>query len=884
MTRPLDAKDRESRRARPWLPDGIFCLICGLLVGMFTWFSDTSAPLESVFSKVNEAPYNLLAQSFSAGQLNLKENVPPGFAKLANPYDPNLNAPYMGGALDDLTYYKGKLYLYFGLTPALVLFWPYYALTGHYLSEKEAVAFFMGVGFAVIAGLLRAVRRRYFPETGSWIPAAGTMMPGLALALTLPVNVHEIAITCAFAFVMLALAAVWMAMHAPGRRAWWLALASLAYGLAIGARPNLLFGAVILLLPVLQACGQSGGNRTRRIAGLFLAAAGPIAFVGLGLMFYNFLRFNNPLEFGWRYQLNTSYQASSAHPFGLNNFWFNFRLYFLEPINWTRQFPYLKSAPLPPNPQGYDLGNAYAGGGILIIYPIVFFIIAAPLAWKRHLERTESALGWFATACLLLFLAGALTLCLFFASASSYELDFLPGLLLLAFLGAYCADQAALRFPGRRRLICFGCFLLMTYSIAINLLANIEARAENDFFLGNFFLSAGQPDQAKAQYEKTLALSPECADAYGGLGNILSNQGRLDEAMIDYQKALEINPDFVEVQNNIGYCFLQKGRLDDAIAHYEKAVELRPLSVKYRNSLGNAYSKKGLWDAAIAQFEKSVEIEPALADAHNDLGDCFLHVMRIDEAIVQYQTAVQLKPESAPFHAALGNALIEKGQFDDAMAQYQTALVIQSDSADIHERFGDALFRKGELDKAIIQYQAAVKLQPGLTQAHNNLGYCLQQTGHPDEAVAQYLKAIELQPGFAPAYNNLGNAYRQKKMAAQAIAGYQKAVDLAPQFVAPQLNLAWMLATWPDANVRNGAKALVIAEHLNDLAQGKDPKILRTLAAAYAETGQFAEASSSARKALALASARSDTALTNALQTELNLYLAHAPRRSTDNF
>jgi tetratricopeptide (TPR) repeat protein len=946
MARELNSKDGESPGAGQWLSDAIFCLVCGLLVGIFTWFSDTSAPLETVFSSTSESPYNLLVQGFSAGQLNLKEEAPPGLAKLSDPYDPNLNAPYMGGALDDLTYYKGKLYIYFGVTPALVFFWPYFAVTGHYLSEKEAVAFFIGLGFAAIAGILRALGRRYFPETGRWIAPAGTIMSGLALALTLPVNFHEVVITCGFAFVMLALAAVWAALHDHRRRVLWLALASLAYGLALGARPSLLFGAVILLWPLLQARSQPAGKIvSRRMAALLLAAVGPIAVISLGLMLYNFLRFNNPFEFGLHYQLNTSYRPPSARLFGPVNFWFNFRLYFLEPVSLSRQFPFLKSLPSPPIPPGYDLGNVYVGGGALIIYPEIFFILALPLAWKRKVLES------FTTACLLLFLAGAVTLCLYFVSSSTYELEFLPELLLLALIGTYCAGHAALPFPGRGCLLCFGWFLLMSYSVVFNFFANVESRAESDFFIGNFYLSRGQPDEAKAYFQKILTFFPDCADACIGLGNILFKEGRQDEAMPDYQKALEINPDYVEAHNNLGYCFLEKGRVDEAIAQFKKTVELRPLSVKYRNALGAAYSKKGLWDAAISQLEQSTKLEPDLPDAHNNLGYCFLQIGRIDEAIgqdviavkleptsasfldnlgnalcqkgsfdkavveyknalkvqpdyaeacnnlgycllrqgrlddaiAQYEKATQLAPDSPAFRTALGNALSQKGKFDDAVIQYQKALATQPDSADVHESFGDALFQKGELDKAIVQYQAAVKLQPGLIQAHNNLGYCLQQTGRPDNAIAQYQKAIELEPGFVQAYNNLGNAWRQKKMAARAIDSYEKAIQIAPQFVPAQLNLAWTLATWPDANIRNGSKALALAERLDGLARGQNPKILRTLAAACAETGKFAEATSAAKQALALVSAQSEPALINALQTEIGLYLAHTPRHTTDN-
>ncbi|HEV2329125.1 MAG TPA: tetratricopeptide repeat protein [Verrucomicrobiae bacterium] len=879
MTGQSNTKDKKSRGSKPCPSDIVFCLVCGLLVGICTWFADTSAPFQTVFSNVNEDNYNLLVQGFSAGQLNLKEDAPPGLAKLSDPYDPNANAPYLGGKIDDLTYYKGKLYLYFGVTPALVLFWPYYAITGHFLSERAAVAFFMGIGFAAIAGVLLDVRRRYFPDTGKWIPAAGTIMPGLALALTMPVNVHETAITCGFAFAMLALAALWVSLHkltypvaqasspaSYGRcspvalpppptpkvrnqklsnhRLFWLALASLAYGLAIGARPTLLFGAAILLLPVLHALVWCPRFSVSRMAGLLLAATGPIACIGLGLMLYNFERFNNPFEFGWHYQLNSSYRAPSAHPFGLHYLWFNARLYFLEPFHLNGQFPFLKSAPLPPTPPGYDLGNAAADGGILMIYPVALFALAVPFAWRRKLQGT--ALGWFAIACLIIFMAGAVTLSLFFASANNYELDFLPGILLLALIGTYCAEHTVARFPGRRRLVCAGWHVLMSYSIVFNGLANVETRAESHFFLGNLFLAQRHFDEAEAEYQKTLALFPECADAYGGLANVLYNQGRLDDAINNFQRALEINPDFVEAHNNLGFCFLQKGRVDDAITHYEVAVQMRPGAVKYQSALGNAYARKGLWDKAIIQYQKSVE----------------------------------LQPDSAVFRAALANAFCQKGMFDNAIAQYQKALAIEPDLAGIHERLGDALFRKGDLASATVQYESVVKLQPGFAQARNNLAYCYQHTGREDEAIAQYQKAIELDPGFAQAYNNLGDAYRQKRMASQAMASYQKAIDLAPQFVTPQLNLAWMLATWPDPGVRNGAKAVALAKHLNDYFNGNDPKILRTLAAAYAETGRFAEASSTAKQALALAS---DPGLIKALQAELNLYLARAPLRSTAN-
>jgi tetratricopeptide (TPR) repeat protein len=115
------------------------------------------------------------------------------------------------------------------------------------------------------------------------------------------------------------------------------------------------------------------------------------------------------------------------------------------------------------------------------------------------------------------------------------------------------------------------------------------------------------------------------------------------------------------------------------------------------------------------------------------------------------------------------------------------------------------------------------------------------------------------------------------------MACYQKAIELEPQYVPAQINLAWMLATWPEPSVRNGDKAVVLAEQANQVTKGKDPQILRTLAAAYAEAGRFGEAVMTAKQALALAMAQSNTGLTNALATEIGLYQTNTPCRSTNN-
>ena len=581
MSRSSDSKTAKVPKVNnQWLYQAVFGLVCALVIGIFAWSAE-SGFLELASPRAQDSYYNLLVQGFRAGQLNVNREAPPGLAQLANPYDPALNASYVWDArcpAYEMSYYKGKLYLYFGVTPALVLFWPYAVLTGHYLLHKNAVVIFCGLGFLVAAGLLRAAWRRYFPETSIWVVAPGILVLGLATGILEDLahcDVYEVAKSCGFAFTMLMLAALWCAWHEAKRQVVWLLLASLAYGLAVGSRPSLLFGGIILLLPVARAwrAATEPGSR-RRVGWLLAAVAGPAILIGLGLMLYNTLRFDNPFEFGWHYQL-TSCQNNTAQQFSLHYLWFNLWFYFLEPIRWSSHFPFLQTVLSPPLPSGYlGVGDAYSG--ILINYPLVWLALAAPLAWRGRPVEEVSALRWFVGAVFLLFVTCGLTLCLFFSGSSSYELEFLPALMMLAVIGMLGLERALSGSAVWRRRLRWGWCVLLAYSVAFNVLASVEAHATADYFAGNSLLNQKRVDEAVERFQKALALEPESAASHAGLGIAYCQKGRLDEAIIHFQKALAIEPDCAENQYDLGCIFLQAGRLDEAIVHFQKALEIKP--------------------------------------------------------------------------------------------------------------------------------------------------------------------------------------------------------------------------------------------------------------------------------------------------------------------
>jgi tetratricopeptide (TPR) repeat protein len=624
---------------------GVLGAVCVLVVGVYA-----CAAHSGVLGNAVDTYYNLLVQGFRAGQLSLKKEVPPGLGQLADPYDPAANALYRSASYGtaDLSYYKDKFYLYWGVTPALVLFWPYVALTGHYLLHRDAVVIFCAVGFLASVGLLRGLWRRYFAEVGVGVVVACALALGLAtgVPVMLPrAEVYEVAISCGYMLTMLALGALWCALHEPERRCRWLAAASAAYGLAVGARPSMLLGAVILLAPVVR-----GWRERRQIWALLMAAVGPIMLIGLGLMFYNYLRFDNPFEFGWRYQLAGQWQ-DTVQQFSLRYLWFNFRVYFLEPAGWGGRFPFVHDIVVPALPAGH--GQVEHPFGVLTNIPLVWLALAAPLAWQGRSAEVRSVLRWFLAVVALLSWISALTIGLFFAACFRYEVDFLPELVLVAVVGilglehtlAPASESGLAERPVWRGVVRCGWGLLLGFSVAFNVFASAERYAEECNNLGAALVQAGKLEDAISHYERALRIKPDYAEPHYNLGNALLQLGRTQEAIKHYEQALRIKPDYAEAHNSLGVILGQAGRVQEAIGHLEQALRIKPNYAEAHNNVGDALIRLGRVQEAIGHWEQALRIKPDFAEAHYNLGIALVQVGRVQEAIRHYEQALRIKPD-----------------------------------------------------------------------------------------------------------------------------------------------------------------------------------------------------------------------------------------------
>jgi tetratricopeptide (TPR) repeat protein len=239
-------------------------------------------------------------------------------------------------------------------------------------------------------------------------------------------------------------------------------------------------------------------------------------------------------------------------------------------------------------------------------------------------------------------------------------------------------------------------------------------------------------------------------------------------------------------------------------------------------------------------------------------------------------------------HNNLGYLCVDSDKLDKAIWHFEAALRIRSGKRDPHYDVGsafmqmnlaNALARKGQSDEAIVHLEKAIKLQPYYADAYYNRGSVLFAKGRIDEAIADWEKTLQIQPSYADAHTALGNALLRKGSLREAITHYEQALVLAPEDPHCRNNIAWVLATSSDASIRDGAKAIDLADVAVALSGGREPRFLRTLAAAYAESGRFSEALAAAQQAAAIARMQGKTGLANRLKKDLMLYRGYLPLR-----
>ena len=220
--------------------------------------------------------------------------------------------------------------------------------------------------------------------------------------------------------------------------------------------------------------------------------------------------------------------------------------------------------------------------------------------------------------------------------------------------------------------------------------------------------------------------------------------------------------------------------------------------------------------------------------------------------------------------------LEEKGENDQALLIWKKAVALDPGNEKVQNGLGISLYVHGEIEEGFEHLRQAVRINPMSVQDRFVLGRFTLDQRHAEEALPDLQAAIAIRPHFESCEEALAGAYEALGRNSEALAHWRKALAIDSDRVSAMIGAAWLLATARDASLRNGAEAAQLAESARDAAPD-NPEVLDTLAAAYAEEGQFTRASATAERALELAKAKANHQLIADIHARQALYAKQRP-------
>ncbi|PYJ05833.1 MAG: hypothetical protein DME25_07710 [Verrucomicrobia bacterium] len=379
-------------------------------------------------------------------------------------------------------------------------------------------------------------------------------------------------------------------------------------------------------------------------------------------------------------------------------------------------------------------------------------------------------------------------------------------------------------------------------------------------------------------FTRAVAVTHDNAVAQNNLGVSLFTRGDVAAAEPHFAEALRIRPSYVESLVNLGLCREKQGSAQEAAELFQKAVALRESSAAHYN-LANLFSKHGRLDEAETHYRAALRLKPRYVEAWYNLGILKAKQGQTDEAAQDYAMALRLKPDYAEAHLSLGALMAGQQKLDEAIAHFQAALKASPNYADAHFNLAAAWNAKGDFVQATAHFAEACRLRPEDMEARENFGLALFWQGRAREAAPVFEQVLRVRPG-ARAHYYLGLILDGQGRGLEAVSHYREAVRLEPKAPVYLNDLAWILATHPKDEVRNGTDAVRLAEQACQLSGGKEARFWGTLDAAYAEVGQFDKAMATATKARELALASGQKSVAQKAEERLVLYRAGKPYRS----
>lgn len=397
--------------------------------------------------------------------------------------------------------------------------------------------------------------------------------------------------------------------------------------------------------------------------------------------------------------------------------------------------------------------------------------------------------------------------------------------------------------------------------------------------IGELVEGIGDKATAGWHYRKAVELAPQNVEARATLAGFHAEANELEVARQHYHWVLGKDPFNWQACIGMAKISLSDGRPDVALAFLEKSPTGRYFSAERLYNLGVVYARMGKVTEAEEAYLRSLEKRPDYYDANYNLGNLYARAGKFAEATNCFSRAITKRPNSDEAHSNLALSLASLGDLAGAAAEYRAALKISPQLADVHYGLARVLELQTNLVEAATHYSRALAVRTNLHDARLGLAMVLNQQQKWGEAAGQLEVFLKANPGSGLGHYQLAIAQLKLGRVAEAITHLERAVELRPRDRGAADQLARVLATATDGALRNGKRAVGLAEAVCSPRETALPEHLGTLAAAYAEAGGFEQAVAVVTQAIKGAEAGNRTGLARELAAQLQLYRERKPLR-----